>query len=263
MLAIFGPDGELLAADDPEWWVTIESTIETGGSRNGVSSEKPGFYRFYELPPHLPRPRHRRQVLVVVAAAEDRTTAAGPSIPPPSPATSPVASCCPATTPSPIWSLPTGRFLPDGPERPYRSGGHAIRASPRRCGEIGATFLDVGADEHVISYTPIAPVGWALVMEEAWREMTEPMLRRTELAPFILLPVLAVALAGLWFGARRIVEPLRALADRAVALGRGDFDALREPVGGIGEIRQLQGELAGMTAACRWLSRACAIISPR
>ena len=113
-------------------------------------------------------------------------------------------------------------------------------------GEIGTTFLDVGTDEHVITHTPVNPVGWALVMEEPWREMTDPMLRRTELAPFVLLPVLAVALAALWFGARQVVRPLQALSARTMALGRGDFDAVREPVGGIGEIRVLQGELAAM-----------------
>src|SRR5690606_22864031 len=117
-------------------------------------------------------------------------------------------------------------------------------------GEIGTTFLDVGGgiggEDHVVSYTPVQPVGWALVMEEAWQEMTDPMLRRTELAPFVLLPALAVALGALWFGARQIMQPLQALAERTTALGRGDFDAVREPVGGIGEIRQLQGELAGM-----------------
>ena len=112
-------------------------------------------------------------------------------------------------------------------------------------GESGATFL--GSDEdHVISFTPVRPVGWALVMEEDWREMTDPLLRRTELAPFVLLPVLAVALAGLWFGARQIVRPLQELAARTTALGQGDFAAVRDPVGGIGEIRRLQGELALM-----------------
>ncbi len=112
-------------------------------------------------------------------------------------------------------------------------------------GESGATFLGGDAD-HVVSFAPVAPVDWALVMEEDWREMTDPLLRRTELAPFVLLPALAVALAGLWFGARQIVQPLQALAARTTALGQGDFAAIRQPVGGIGEIRQLQGELALM-----------------
>jgi signal transduction histidine kinase len=112
-------------------------------------------------------------------------------------------------------------------------------------GESGTTFLS-GNEDHVISFTPVVPTGWALVMEEDWREMTDPLLRRTEIAPFVLLPALAVALAGLWFGARQIVRPLQALATRTTALGRGDFDAVREPVGGISEIRQLQGELVLM-----------------
>lgn len=127
-----------------------------------------------------------------------------------------------------------------GPISEHPGAAEALR------GEIGTTFLDVGADEHVITHTPVNPVGWALVMEEPWREMTDPMLRRTELAPFVLLPVLAVALAALWFGARQVVRPLQDLSARTTALGRGDFDAVRQPVGGIGEIRVLQGELAGM-----------------
>jgi signal transduction histidine kinase len=109
----------------------------------------------------------------------------------------------------------------------------------------------VAGDEHVVSYTPVAPLGWALVMEEAWRAMGGPLLRGTELVPFVLLPVLAVALAGLWFGARQVVRPLQRLAANTTALGRGEFDAVAEPVGGIGEIRLLQAELAGMARRLR------------
>jgi signal transduction histidine kinase len=235
-LGLFGPDGELLAAGDPAWWAELQAEFDTLGN-----SDSTGF-----LPVFLD-PRSGVAAMLVVAAADDGMTAAG--------AFDPAAIARDALGRVVLPGDHTVAYLiaPDGAIL-YQvgSGNHTgpISAHPGVAealrGEIGTTFLDVGDDEHVISYTPVVPVGWALVMEEPWREMTDPMLRRTELAPFILLPALAVALAGLWFGARQIVRPLQALAARTTALGRGDFDAVREPVGGIGEIRQLQGELAAM-----------------
>jgi signal transduction histidine kinase len=47
----------------------------------------------------------------------------------------------------------------------------------------------------------------------------------------------------LWFGARRIVQPIQQLENKAAALGWGNFEAIEEPVGGIAEIRKLQAEL--------------------
>lgn len=230
-LAIFGPEGELLAADDPVWWAALETEVLGSNSVSILSTD-----------PHTGAP-----VMLVSVPTGDGGAAAG------------------AFDPGAIARDVLGRVVLPGDHTVaylvaadgtllYQAGNnlhtnpitdHPGVAEALR-GEIGTTFLDVGDDEHVISYTPVAPVGWALVMEEAWQEMADPMLRRTELAPFILLPALAVALAGLWFGARQIVAPLQALAARTTALGRGDFDAVREPVGGIGEIRRLQGELAGM-----------------
>lgn len=243
-LAILGPDGAVLAADDPLWW---EQLIRDQWP--GIAGEP--------FAPLLLDPATGALIALAVAPVAGGGMAAG------------------AFDPAILARDVLGRVVrpgdhsvaylvaPDG-SLLYRTGpadhsepigDHPGVAEALR-GEIGTTFLDVrggglgdeigGGNDHVVSYTPVAPVGWALVMEEAWQEMTDPMLRRTELAPFILLPALAVALAGLWFGARRIVEPLRELADRTSALGRGDFDAVREPVGGISEIRQLQGELAGM-----------------
>ncbi len=114
-------------------------------------------------------------------------------------------------------------------------------------GESGTTYLTVDREEHVIAFSPIPPVGWALVIEEPWRSVTDPMLRTTELAPLILIPVLVVALVALWFGVRQIVQPLQSLEQKATRLGWGDFAAIEEPVGGINEIQRLQTELIHMT----------------
>lgn len=110
-------------------------------------------------------------------------------------------------------------------------------------GESGATFLNVNSAEHVIAFSPVYPVGWALVIEEPWEAVTSPLLRTTENAPLILLPALILALLALWFGARRIVQPIQQLENKAAELGWGNFQAIEEPVGGIAEIRKLQAEL--------------------
>ena len=113
-------------------------------------------------------------------------------------------------------------------------------------GESGTTYLSVAGDEHVIAFSPIAPVSWALVFEEPWKAVTDPLLRTTELAPLILVPVVIIAVIGLWFGVRQIVQPLQSLEEKATELAWGDFDAIEESVGGINEIQRLQTELIHM-----------------
>lgn len=113
-------------------------------------------------------------------------------------------------------------------------------------GQNGTTYLKIDDEEHVIAYSPVTPVGWALIMEESWQTVTTPFLRTTEIAPLALAPLLLISLAGLWFGVRQIVQPLRALETKASLLAWGNFQAVDEPVGGIAEIRQLQNKLAQM-----------------
>jgi len=113
-------------------------------------------------------------------------------------------------------------------------------------GESGTTFLVVGGSEHVVAYTPIPSVGLALVIEEPWEAVDNPLLRQTLAAPLILIPALLFALIALWFGIRQIIQPLQALERKAAELGWGRFDAIEQPVGGISEIRHLQAELIRM-----------------
>ncbi len=110
-------------------------------------------------------------------------------------------------------------------------------------GDSGTTYISVGGDEYVIAFSPITPVNWALVFEEPWRAVADPLLRTTELMPLVLVPVLIIALLGLWFGVRQIVQPLQSLEQKATELAWGDFKAIEEPVGGLNEIQRLQTEL--------------------
>ena len=113
-------------------------------------------------------------------------------------------------------------------------------------GQSGTQYVMVGNQEHVVAYSPISQMGWALVYEEPWETVESPILRTSQLAPLVLAPVLILAIVALWFGARQIVKPLQTLESRAAMLAWGDFKAIEEPVGGIEEIRQLQKELINM-----------------
>jgi signal transduction histidine kinase len=244
-LALFGPGGELLAADDTGWWTTFHPLLaaEMGQMADiGGSGDYSPVYLFVRTDGANGEP-----IMFVLSGASGEFMAVGAFDPRLIARTVLSRVVLPGDHTVAYVYDTFGNLLYQIGEVVHMNGqvDHPGVAEALR-GEMGTTFLTVGSDEHVISYTPVNPVGWGLIMEESWREMTNPMLRRTELAPFVLLPVLAIALAGLWFGARQIVQPLKALAARTSAVGRGDFDAVGEPVGGISEIRILQGELSGM-----------------
>ena len=114
-------------------------------------------------------------------------------------------------------------------------------------GEAGAENMTFNDQEYVISFAPIEPMGWALVIQESWESIESPILRSTQIAPLVLVPIILFALLALWFEARQIVRPLQSLQERAAALSWGEFNKIKEPVGGIEEIRRLQNELVHMS----------------
>jgi signal transduction histidine kinase len=114
-------------------------------------------------------------------------------------------------------------------------------------GERGSSFLPMADGEHVVAFAPIPSAGWGLIVEEPWETVTSSVLDLSLLAPFSLAPILALALLGLWFGARRVVEPLRRLEEAASELPSGGSEVIERPVGGIAEIEQLRSTLAHMS----------------
>lgn len=113
-------------------------------------------------------------------------------------------------------------------------------------GESGTKYVQVGKSEHVIAYSPIPSTGWALITEEDWQALVTTSLAATQMAPLVLVPAFILALFALWFGARQIVQPLQRLESKAAALAWGDFETIKEPVGGISEVQHLQKELTEM-----------------
>jgi len=114
-------------------------------------------------------------------------------------------------------------------------------------GESGTTYVKQSKVEHVVAYGSIAPTGWALITEEEWEMVTSPSLQLTQIAPLVIVPAFILALIALWFVASRIVQPLQKLESKAAALAWGDFDAIKDSVGGISEVQHLQMELTEMS----------------
>lgn len=243
-VALFGPDGSLLAGSGPrQLWQPLLADLTEQHRGQGSS--------FYFVPAGAASDTGSERTLVALATVEG-FTAAG--------AFSPADLARRALTPVFRSGEAASAFVVTGSgEVIYRSGPlpsdqtlltHPGVVSALR-GESGTTYFSDEDGEHVIAFSPITPVGWAIVIEEPWQAVADPLLRTTEWAPLVLAPALIIALIGLTFGARQIVQPLQSLAEKATALAWGDFAAIEEPVGGIAEIQRLQNELVHMAQKVR------------
>jgi len=245
-VALFAPDGTLLTASDARqtWQLRLPDLSQRTGGEPGEAS-------FFFVPMATTAGPAGGRTLVVAATVEG-FTAAG------------------AFSPADIARRALSRVFRGGEAASayvvtdtgdvvYRSGplpadmalpDHPGVVSALR-GESGTTYFTHEDGEHVVAFSPITPVGWAMVIEEPWQAVADPLLRTTEWAPLLLAPALIVALLGLTFGARQIVQPLQSLEEKATALAWGDFDAIEEPVDGIAEIQRLQNELVHMAQKVR------------
>ncbi len=118
-------------------------------------------------------------------------------------------------------------------------------------GESGTVYVQTSEGEHVVAYSTVDTLGWALVVEEPWEMVSTPTLRTTQIAPLVLVPVLLLTLIALAFAVRQVVQPLQALEVKSSQLAWGDFDAIQKPVGGIEEIRRLQTALVHLAHKVR------------
>jgi signal transduction histidine kinase len=233
-LALFDPHGQPLATVAANWqaWPLADVLSATG-------------VRFSSL---FTDPTSGERVMLAAAVNENGVTAVG--------AFSATALARQALAGTAGGGHPVTAFVVDPSGQMIYLAGHrhsdindlsahpGVSAALR--GESGATYLSLDGREHVVAFSPVSPVGWGLVVEEEWQMVASPTLRVTQLAPLILAPVLLLGLLALWFGARQIVRPLQALEQKATELGWGHFEAIEEPVGGIGEIGRLQTELIHM-----------------
>ncbi|MDT8304728.1 MAG: histidine kinase [Anaerolineae bacterium] len=237
-LALFAPDGSLLAATGPADWAVLAPAV-ADVAVEGTAAFSPVLHD-----PEL------ADAVTLVVAAEEGYVAAGAFFPtavirralnPAFGAGDAAAAFVVAADGTVLYQLGTALDA-HGDPRAHPGAASALR------GESGTTYLTMEGQEHILAFSPVPPTSWALVIEESWHAVSSPLLRLTEWAPLVLAPLLIVTLIGLGFGVRQIVQPLQALSGRATALAWGDFEAIEEPVGGIAEIQRLQTELAHMAA---------------
>jgi len=142
-----------------------------------------------------------------------------------------------------------------------RDGTVLLSSSPAQIGEIPkdaeramqidevAAFERTDSDGHDVISTAarVPPADWTLVYEERWHETLSPIVQYSQAAPLVLVPGLLIALGTVWFGIRRVVLPLRKLEAQANELAWGNYTAIDQKVGGIEEIKHLQGTLQQMS----------------
>lgn len=243
-LAIFGPDGSLESfSGDRLMWESLAGQVRIG-IHDLVGQDSPGFITSTA---YLNPVNNEKMVLVLAASPERKWIAAGVSSAADLVRHTLTSSFASGSEASAVVVDSNKDILYQGGSFAYNGGAaqHPGVAEALR-GESGVTYVQVGNSEHVVTYSPIGPVGWALALEEPWETVDTPTLRTTQLAPLVLVPVLLLTLLALWFGLRWIVKPLQALESKAATLAWGEFSAIEQPVGGIAEIRRLQSELIHM-----------------
>ncbi len=151
-------------------------------------------------------------------------------------------------SPARAWMLDTDRTVLYPESSSSQGGGPADSGGVDRAlaGEPGVSFAEVDGQEYVVASTTVSATGWAVLLEEAWEAVDNPLLRQTQAAPLVLIPALLLSLVAVGFAIRSVVQPLRRLESKAAAVRAGDLRALEEPVGGIAEIESLQRTLAQM-----------------
>jgi len=136
----------------------------------------------------------------------------------------------------------------------YRSGNLDLSEKPKNhpgvadalMGESGTTYFMSEDGEHVVAFSPVTPTNWALVVEEPWDAVASPMLRYSETGSLVLIPIVIFSLFALWFGTRKIIQPLNKLQKQAISFSQGNYQAFHQPVGGLSEIQTLQNTFMEM-----------------
>lgn len=131
------------------------------------------------------------------------------------------------------------------------SGTENLATRQELSGQRGSRFVGRSEGEVVVAYAPIPSAAWTLIIEEPWESVASSLLDLSLLAPFAMVPVLLLTVVAVWFGASRVIDPLRRLEGVAQELPAGDLAAIEEPIGGIEEIEQLRETLLRMVQRVR------------
>ena len=242
-LAVISSDGDLLVASFSlfPWAELLQRQSPLDFSSVSSSAGEPIFFPLADFP----EPGDFHVIAVTAADSQSPLVAGAFSI---SFAESIIAQAFPSRVQTGISLIDTAH------QTVYQTGATDLTMDAFQRGIASALAGDTGAEnatwedqEYVIAYAPVAPMGWALIIQESWESIESPILRTTQTAPLFLVPIILFALLALWFEARQIVRPLQSLREKAATLSWGEFNRIKDPVGGIEEIRRLQNELVHMS----------------
>lgn len=118
-------------------------------------------------------------------------------------------------------------------------------------GKAGAMELRDAGPDLLVTYAPVVPPGWMLVVAEHVHAVDIMGMSVVEVLPLLLLFVAVVALLVIYFGVANVVRPLQELDRRAQRVAWGDFDAVKQPVGGVQEMDDLRATLEQMAERIR------------
>src|SRR5450759_4189891 len=242
-IALFSASGQLMIVSKPaNFWQNLNLSLPGYLASVAANSKEP----VYSLP--LPVPNENKTIILVGTVTENQNILIGAF----TPAVLIQETLSSFVGTGQLTSIVVGKnaagsgfevLYRAGPEKPDEQLNTHPGIQESLNGESGINYYQSSGGEHMVAFNPIRPIGWGLVIEEAWEDIASPYLNSTQAAPLAIVPVFLLALVALWFGARRIVQPLRTLEKQASELAQGDFAAIQKPVGGIDEIRNLQAEL--------------------
>jgi signal transduction histidine kinase len=242
-------DGGLAYLDDSGQLIAAAGS---SGLWNGLIQEKVRLASASDLQPvfsaPFPDPRSKRLFVIVSQYSASRNIIVAGAFSGEKLASETLLASYPARDSVTIYLLdPSGRLLfASGVAAPESLLAQHVGVAEALRGESGTRYVQVEDSEHVIAYSPIPLTGWALLTEEDWQAVVSPSLQVTQIAPLVFVPAFVLALFALWFGVRQIVQPLQRLESKAAALAWGDFEPMKESVGGISEVQHLQHELTEM-----------------
>jgi signal transduction histidine kinase len=118
-------------------------------------------------------------------------------------------------------------------------------------GPGGQSKVPWGSAQLLVTYARVESPGWTLVTAEDMRAMSSMEISVVEVLPLVLLFVALAALLAVSFGVANVIRPLQELDRRATRLAWGDFDAVKQPVGGVQEMDDLRVTLDQMADRLR------------
>ncbi len=158
----------------------------------------------------------------------------------------------------PLSALGLETLLPSAAAGPYAAlalvaDGRVIYRAGNPAEEMTALLLnpDRADAAYTVSVAPVTGLPWRLVIVEPWEFLIAPFFRLDRWLPFMVGGAIVFSSLALLYGVQTLVRPLHLLAQQAQAIGRGDFDAVNEPVRGVREVEAVWHALRQMAVQVR------------